>query len=379
MPVTAEQLIAIERQVAASIFEVDDLRALEEMRARARALEQYLRDKELQGPMLGVQRRLEARIGQLLGKAEPTNQSAVSHEIRQIERRNDRLDFRILAHALNGDCQLQDAEWRKSRRALISLIRNRMGLLPEMEPLPEGVFRCIVADPPWQQTTGSNAWNAVAIPGDNGALAYEQLSIEQIKGMNVLERAADDAHLYLWTINKYVEQSYEVARAWGFNPSTLLVWAKTPHGVGLGGAFRITTEFVLYARRGHLKESKICETTWFNWPRGIHSRKPDEFYRLIESMTPAPRAERDRLDLFARRERAGWTVWGDEVSTPATRVVSNTRGRGATTQDRRDRSRDQARQEAAEGNGEMIRSTKAAPGGAASQQKEEHRAQVHTR
>src|SRR6478672_9215464 len=121
--IPAEQLIAIERQVAASIFEVDDLDALYEMRDRARALEQYLRDKELQGPMLGAQRRLEARIGQLLGKAEPTNQSAVSREIRRIERRNDRLDFRILAHALNGDCQLQDAEWRKSRRALISLIR----------------------------------------------------------------------------------------------------------------------------------------------------------------------------------------------------------------------------------------------------------------
>jgi len=92
-----------------------------------------------------------------------------------------------------------------------------------------------------------------------------------------------------------------------------LTWCKTPHGVGLGGDFRITTEFILYARRGNLQMKQICPTTWFNWPRGIHSEKPDEFYQLVEGMTPAPHAELDRLELFGRERRAGWTVWGDEV------------------------------------------------------------------
>ncbi len=142
------------------------------------------------------------------------------------------------------------------------------------------------------------------------ALAYEQMSIERIKGMPVAEHAADGSHLYLWTVNKYVEQSYEVARAWGFKPSVLLVWAKTPQGVGLGDAYRLTTEFILYARRGSLKERQIINTTWFNWPRGKHSEKPKEFYDIVESMTPGD----ERLELFARRKRPGWTVWGDEVA-----------------------------------------------------------------
>ncbi|MDR7574352.1 MAG: MT-A70 family methyltransferase [Armatimonadota bacterium] len=39
-----------------------------------------------------------------------------------------------------------------------------------------------------------------------------------------------------------------------------------------------------------------------------HSRKPDVVYQLIEAMYDGPYAE-----LFARRRRPGWEVWGDEV------------------------------------------------------------------
>jgi len=39
-----------------------------------------------------------------------------------------------------------------------------------------------------------------------------------------------------------------------------------------------------------------------------HSRKPDEQYRLIESCSPGP-----FLELFARGERPGWVVWGNQA------------------------------------------------------------------
>src|SRR4029077_20801576 len=110
---------------------------------------------------------------------------------------------------------------------------ERLGLLPEMKPLPDGVFRCIVADPPWQLDTGPNAFGTTGESGHD-ELAYSQMSIDDICGLDVESHAAEDAHLYLWTTNKYVEQSYTVARAWGFKPSVLLVWAKPIHGVGLG-------------------------------------------------------------------------------------------------------------------------------------------------
>ena len=85
-------------------------------------------------------------------------------------------------------------------------------------------------------------------------------------------------------------------------------WAKTPRGVGLGDAYRLTTEFVLYARRGSLRERRTIETTWFNWPRGRHSEKPDEFYEMVEAVNHSP-----FLEMFARSARRGWTPWGHEA------------------------------------------------------------------
>lgn len=309
-PVSADFLVRIEREFAKHVQSVSEVDTLREYQQQARALEQYLRDRKMQGPMLGVQRRAEARIGQLLGQVKPRQRSdlTVGHDLQSISR-VDRADFRVLARGLD-ELALEPHEWQKSRRALVSLIRNRTGDLPKTPPLPDGVFRTIVADPPWQLTTGPNSFGS---PGQKGneALPYEQMSVERIKALPVIEHAADDAHLYLWTTNRYIEQSYEVARAWGFKPSVLLVWAKTPRGVGLGAAFKLTTEFILYARRGSLEETDISETTWFNWPRGKHSVKPEAFYEMVERISPA--ADGDRLEMFARKPRKGWVTWGDEA------------------------------------------------------------------
>ena len=105
--------------------------------------------------------------------------------------------------------------------------------------MPEGRFSCIVADPPWQVTTGPDVFDGT---GERGGLPldYETMSVEEIctlkdaSGRAVQDCFADDAHLYLWTVNRYVEQSYSVARAWGFRPSELLTWFKGQRGVGLG-------------------------------------------------------------------------------------------------------------------------------------------------
>jgi N6-adenosine-specific RNA methylase IME4 len=309
-PITADQLVRLERQVAEHIGEVEDIDTLNEWKRQSRALEQYLRDREMQGPMLGIQRRAEARIGQLLGPTSPGQRSELTlgHDLRLIKP-DDRADFRVLARGLT-EIELTDGEWQKSRRALVSLIRNRTGDLPKAPPLPKGLYRTVVADPPWQLDTGPDSFGTVGERGHD-ALAYEQMSVERIKALPVVERVADDAHLYLWTTNRYVEQAYEVARAWGFKPSVLLVWAKTPRGVGLGDAFKLTTEFIVYARRGSLKENTISETTWFNWPRGTHSTKPDDFYELVERISPSNGS--DRLEMFARRQRDGWVTWGDEA------------------------------------------------------------------
>ena len=318
-PITAEQLMVIEQRVIHAITEVDSIEALDDWRARARAIEAYLRSPELQRPILGAQRRIEGRIGQLLGEPRPglrTDLEPLSHAIEVIDRGNDRLDFRLLGRALSGDCTLTEDEWRKSRRALVATVRYKLGLLPDTPPFPDQTFHCIVADPPWQLDTGPDVMHGTGERGHDD-LAYTQMSVEAIGALDVASIAAPDAHLYLWTTNRYVEAAYGVARAWGFQPSALLVWCKAPRGIGLGDTFRQTAEYVLFARRGSLPARRIVERTWFEWPRGAHSVKPDAFYALVESVTPPP-----YIDLFARETRPQWATWGaeapsDERSLPA--------------------------------------------------------------
>jgi N6-adenosine-specific RNA methylase IME4 len=179
-------------------------------------------------------------------------------------------------------------------------------------------YRTIVADPPWDVMAGplrsdvGEGWQFRPGTGASRPLPYKPMALEDIVALPVESLADDHCALYLWTINAYVEHAWDIARGWGFQPSVLHTWAKNPMGGGLGGAFGITSEFFLYARRGRPVERRVTGT-WWNWKRHYingkpaHSAKPDPFYDLVESVNDGPRVE-----LFARRARLGWSYWGDE-------------------------------------------------------------------
>jgi N6-adenosine-specific RNA methylase IME4 len=165
-------------------------------------------------------------------------------------------------------------------------------------------YQTIVADPPWAYDEG---WpvNRGANAGTRIGLPYAAMSLDEIKALTV--PSAGDAHLLLWTTNKYVLSAYAVAQAWGFRPSQLLTWCKPPIGVGPGGVFANTSEFVVYARRGKPEHHQRQASTWWEWPRGAHSAKPEAFLDMVEATFPGP-----YLELFARRARFGWDYWGDQ-------------------------------------------------------------------
>jgi N6-adenosine-specific RNA methylase IME4 len=56
----------------------------------------------------------------------------------------------------------------------------------------------------------------------NGAsrpLTYPTMDVmDAIAPSRARQLAEKSAHLYLWTINAYVEDTYEIARSWGFKP-----------------------------------------------------------------------------------------------------------------------------------------------------------------
>lgn len=122
-PISADQIARIEAHVAREISAIDDVETLQEWHAQAAALEAYLRGKELNGPMLGAQRRVEARIGQLLGEGQVGNPSITQARVIETIPRQDRNRFRTLARGLERG--LAEEEWRQPRDPLIRLIQEK--------------------------------------------------------------------------------------------------------------------------------------------------------------------------------------------------------------------------------------------------------------
>lgn len=173
------------------------------------------------------------------------------------------------------------------------------------------LYRTIVADPPWPMP-GSGPWTGAtgnwgAYVGRTSDIPYPVMTLEAIAALPVRELAAKDAHLYLWTTNRFLEASFDIARGWGFRVGQILTWCKAPMGIGMGGAFTSTTEFILYCRRGSLKTLGRVDSSWWLWKRGPHSAKPEAFLDLVEQVSPGP-----YLEMFARRNRLGWETWGNE-------------------------------------------------------------------
>jgi N6-adenosine-specific RNA methylase IME4 len=172
------------------------------------------------------------------------------------------------------------------------------------QELPADHYRTVVADPPWTPTLGAT-WRTRFTDKARPQKHYATLTVEGIAAMR--PPTTPQAHLWLWSLAQHLDWGYAVARAWGFEPWMTLTWCKP----GLGtGRFQCNTEHVLLCRKGPRHGNPFGTTggTWFTWPRGRHSEKPDDFYELVERVSPGP-----YLELFARRPRLGWDVWGDQA------------------------------------------------------------------
>ena len=237
-------------------------------------------------------------------------------------------------------------------------------------------YRTIVADPPWPYKDNP-------LPGFGpdrlpAFLPYSTMDLTAIGALPIASLSAPAAHVYLWTTNRFLWDARGIAESWGVKVAQVVVWCKKPMGLGPGSAFANTTEYVLFGRstvgpmiasarhaaglgRADLHrsifntaptgivyrwEADDCLPTpdqwdglrrtlpaladagdmtpepvrqassWYVWPRGPHSQKPDHFYDLVEQVSPGPYVE-----IFARRHRLLWDVWGNESANTATLEV----------------------------------------------------------
>jgi N6-adenosine-specific RNA methylase IME4 len=176
-----------------------------------------------------------------------------------------------------------------------------------------GTFGTILIDPPWRfdNRTGKMA------PEHRRLHRYPTMSIDEIAALPVGSLAAPQSHLYLWCPNALLAEGLRIMQAWGFTYKTNLVWYKIrkdggPDGRGVGFYFRNVTELLLFGVKGKLrtKQAGRKQVNILLSRKQEHSWKPEEQYDIIEACSPDP-----YIELFARRQRAGWTCWGDQAQT----------------------------------------------------------------
>lgn len=218
-----------------------------------------------------------------------------------------------------------------------------------------GTYRIICADPPWAHNNYGQAKHGAA------KSAYEEMPLSALEQMPVGDLAhPDGALLFLWCTGPQAADGAHVAlaRAWGFRLTTrAFAWVKVsracvacdcPFGVHeeLLESGQSVGEFLAgpctrcdacpafapasYFGPGNYTGGNV-EDVWLgvrgDWPwskrrarkdvrqvvlapRARHSAKPEAVQERIELLWPDAGP---RLELFARRRRAGWACWGAEA------------------------------------------------------------------
>jgi N6-adenosine-specific RNA methylase IME4 len=173
---------------------------------------------------------------------------------------------------------------------------------------PKGKYDLIVIDPPYKIKKITHRLRPNQVKMD-----YPMMSLEEIKSLPIQSIANDKCWLFLWTTQKYLFQAKELLESWSFKYLATQVWQKTfgrSAGMPLFG-FRWNAEFIL------IGYNKIKPDLWIKGKSLIplvfqaenirHSEKPSLFYEQIKDLG------NNRIDIFARKKRLGWDVWGNEV------------------------------------------------------------------
>ena len=215
----------------------------------------------------------------------------------QVARKDEATAVRVAEKVASGEARnVKEAVQQEKKVAKAEVARK---ITEEGVALPTGPFRVLVVDPPWK-------YDARAEDDSHRARnPYPDMTIDEIKRLPVANLAHDDSVLWLWTTNAFMRDAFDIAQAWGFTPKTVLTWDKEV--LGLGDWLRNVTEHCLLCVRGRPVVILTNQTTIIRERRREHSRKPDAFYSMVETLCPG-----NRVELFAREGRDGWVRWGAE-------------------------------------------------------------------
>jgi N6-adenosine-specific RNA methylase IME4 len=246
----------------------------------------------------GIDKNL-AHQSRTLGKLSPAD---LARKIADGRRSAGRVHPRIVR-------EVEIEQERQERRAQTA----KGGSVADLHKLIASGFRAgvIAVDPPWS----FSQWSERA----NGAMTdhYEIMTFDAIKALPIAQLAAKDCAVFLWVTWPNMPEWKAVTDAWGATFSGLgFDWIKTNasgEGLhwGMGYGTRANPEPCLLAKIGKPLRLDEGVHSVIMTPVGAHSEKPDEAYRRMQRLYGGP-----YLELFARKPRAGWVTWGNELPPP---------------------------------------------------------------
>jgi site-specific DNA-methyltransferase (adenine-specific) len=179
-------------------------------------------------------------------------------------------------------------------------------------------YKVILADPPWSYQDIGMDWT----PSDEQRKYYRSVKnhysvmrIEDICALPIADLADENCTLFMWCTWPHVFLAERVMNAWGFRYRAIgFVWVKlNPTGLGfhtgMGWYTRGNSEPCFLAGKGKITPANRDVSSLIVTPLREHSRKPDEQYAKIERLYP----DVPKIELFARRGRPGWDIWGNEL------------------------------------------------------------------
>ena len=175
-------------------------------------------------------------------------------------------------------------------------------------------YQVIYADPPWSIQTTSQVPS-----GRPGARPYIAMRQVDIFNLPIKEIADDNCVLLLWATAPLLPEALYLIKAWGFEyKSVAFTWVKRNKKSdgwfwGMGWWTRSNPEYCLLATKGTPKRNEKNVHSVVDARVMEHSKKPDSVAEDIVRLC----GDVPRVELFARQQREGWDVWGNEVECTA--------------------------------------------------------------
>jgi len=175
--------------------------------------------------------------------------------------------------------------------------------------MTDGTYKTLLMDPPWLERGGGQ----IKRGADRHYPLMDVRSIlRAVLASGYWRPDPEGAVLWCWTTNTFLPDALWLVDALGFRYITNAVWVKEGRP-GLGQWLRGQHELLLLAHAGQRPVTARTDRrdlpSVISAPRGRHSAKPEESYRLIEERTTGPRVE-----FFCRTPRPGWDAWGNDPS-----------------------------------------------------------------